>query len=96
MISVATAGQWLLLSGYTLLLAWAGIIAYRAPRLRPISVAAGSIAFTHVSYYAMFLLWPDLFDYDQTMLFSIAIRLQILFTIGLGLGIVVRRGRWRR
>jgi hypothetical protein len=95
-MNVATAGQWFLLGGYTFLLIWALIIGRRAPRLRPIATAAGSIAFTHVWFYATFLFRPDWLGYDQTMMFSIAIRLQVLFIVLLGLGIIVRRGRWRR
>lgn len=94
-MSVATAGQWLLLGGYAALLVCSAVVGWRRPRLRPLAAAAGSIAVTHVAYYAAFLVWPDWLGFDATMLFSIAIRLQVLFLMGLGLGLAAGRGRWR-
>ncbi len=94
-MNIATTAQWLLLGAYLSLLLWTPAVGWLLPRLRPVAFAAGSIALTHTVYYASFLLWPDWLDYTRTMLFSLAIRFQVFFTITLGMALAVRRGRWR-
>lgn len=91
MITVATAGQWALLGGYLALLAWVIIVGQRLPRLRPFAFVAGTVAASHIVYYALFLIFPDVLNGEATMLFSIAIRFQILFTAALLLALAVRR-----
>ena len=92
-MTLATAAQWALLGGYVALLFWAAFIAYWMPRLRPYAWAAGSVALSHVAYYALFLIWPEVLDGAATQNFSIAIRYQVLFTGALLLALAVRRYR---
>lgn len=95
MTTLTTEGMWLLLIGFTALLVGALLIGCRIPRLRPLCVMVGAIAATHAVYYWLFLIWPDVLDGTQTMMFSIVIRLQILFTMALVLVMAVRQGRWQ-
>ena len=92
-MTLATAAQWALLGGYVALLFWAAFTAYWLPRLRPYAWAAGSVALSHVAYYALFLIWPEVLDGAATQNFSIAIRYQVLFTGALLLALAVRRYR---
>jgi ABC-type branched-subunit amino acid transport system permease subunit len=87
--------QWLLLGSYAALLAWALFVGYRMARLRPLCFAVGTVALTHCAYYAAFLVWPDWLDGPQTQMFSIAIRFQVMVTLGAVLALATRRGRWR-
>lgn len=91
----ALSAQWLLLGAYLALLAWALAIGWRMPRLRPLCFAVGTIALTHVAYYVAFLVFPDWLDGPQTQAFSIAIRYQVLGTLGATLALATRQGRWR-
>jgi hypothetical protein len=52
----------------------------RWPRLRPLAFAVGYSCRPHTVYYALFLVYPDVLDAAQTMLFSIILRYQMLFT----------------
>ena len=90
-MTIATASQWALLGGYMTLLLWSAFVGGWLPRLRPVAWAAGSVAVSHVVYYALFLIWPDVLDGPATMLFSIALRFQILFTAAILLAMAVRR-----
>lgn len=92
-MTLATVEQWALLGGYVALLFWAAFTAYWLPRLRPYAWAAGSVALSHVAYYALFLIWPEVLDAAATMAFSIALRFQILFTVGLLLALAVYRSQ---
>ncbi len=94
-MTIAVAGQWLLLGGYTALLAWSILVGWRISRLRPSAAVASSLAISHVVYYVLFLILPDVLDAGGTMLFSIAIRFQVLFTAALLLALAVRRSQWR-
>lgn len=91
----AAALQWGLLAGYAALLACAAVAGYRIPWLRPLAFMVGLLATTHALYYALFLVWPEVLDGQRTMLFSIAIRYQVLFSAALGLALAVQRSRWR-
>jgi hypothetical protein len=42
--------------------------------------AVGFLSATHAVYYALFLVYPGVLDAAQTMLFSIVLRYQVLFT----------------
>ena len=95
-MTIAVAGQWLLLGGYTALMAWSLLVGWRIPKLRPSAAVAGTLAFSHIVYYVLFLILPDVLDAGGTMLFSIAIRFQVLFTAALLLALAVRRNQWRR
>lgn len=90
-MTIATASQWVLLGGYIAILLWSAFVAVRLPRLRPVAWAAGSIGLSHVVYYALFLIWPDVLDGPATMSLSIVIRYQVLFTAALLLALAVKR-----
>lgn len=92
---MAIALQYGLLYGYLALLAGAFLTGWRRPRLRPLAFAVGFLSATHVAYYALFLIWPDVLDGAATLLFSVVLRFQVLFTGALILGASVARGRWR-
>jgi hypothetical protein len=92
---MAIALQYGLLYGYMALMACAVVAGWRWPRLRPLAFAAGFLAATHVVYYALFLIWPDALDAPQTLLFSVVLRYQVLFTAALVLAASVARRRWR-
>lgn len=92
---IGLLGQWLLLVGYTVLFLCSLYTGYRISRLRPMVIAAITIAITHIVYYALFLVWPDVLDFNETMLFSILLRFQILFSIMAGLVLAIRRYMWR-
>lgn len=84
-----------LLVGYVALLLIAAMTGVRWPRLRPLAFAVGVLSATHTAYYALFLVYPDVLDAAQTMLFSIILRYQVLFTTAIVLVIGMARGRWR-
>ena len=90
-MTIATASQWALLGGYIALLLWSAFVAGWLPRLRSVAWAAGSIALSHVVYYALFLIFPDVLGGPATMHFSIALRFQVLFTAALLLALAVKR-----
>jgi hypothetical protein len=89
------AAQWLLLIGYAVLFVLSAVVTWRMPRLRPAAAVSGSLAVSHVAFYALFLLFPDVLDARQTMWLSIVIRFQVLFTVALLLALAVLRRRWR-
>ena len=87
--------QWGLLLGYGAL-ALAALAAGRRPALRPLAFGVILLAFPHVAYYALFLIFPDVLDSRATMLFSITLRYQILF-VATGVLLVAATGdRWKR
>lgn len=92
---MALTGQWFLLFGFAALLLWTVMIAIVRPQLRAVCAAIAGIALTHVIYYWLFLVWPHVLDGQGTMLASIIIRVQVLCTLFIGLGIAVRYGTWR-
>ena len=92
---MAEALQYGLLYGYTALLLAALLIGWRWPRLRPLAFAVGFLSATHIVYYGLFLIWPDVLDGERTLLFSVVLRYQVLFTAALVLMMSVERGRWR-
>jgi hypothetical protein len=92
---VAEVLQYGLLYGYTALLWGAFLAGWRWPRLRPLAFAVGFLSATHIAYYALFLIWPDVLNGEQTLLFSVVLRYQVLFTAALVLLMSVERGRWR-
>ena len=96
MTGPALALQWGLLVAYLTLVAAALIVGYRRPVLRPWAFAVGFLSATHVAYYWLFLVQPDVLDSEATMMFSIALRYQVLFTAMLTLGLAVMRDEWRR
>jgi hypothetical protein len=89
------AAQWFLLGCLTALLALSIITGAVYPRLRPPAFCIGLLALTHTAYYYAFLVRPDWLDATQTQFFSIAIRYQTVFTMGLILALLVRMRRWR-
>jgi hypothetical protein len=84
-----------LLVGYVALLLIAAMTGVLRPRLRPLAFAVGVLSATHTAYYALFLVYPDVLDAAQTMLFSIILRYQVLFTTTIVLVMGMARGRWR-
>lgn len=96
MTSPALALQWGLLVAYMALIAAAAIVGYRRPVLRPWAFAVGFLSLTHAAYYWLFLVQPSVLDGEGTMMFSIALRYQVLFTAMLVLGLTVLRDEWRR
>lgn len=88
--------QWGLLMAYSWLLGAAFVVGWRRPSLRPWAFAVGFLSATHAAYYWLFLVWPDVLDGEATMMFSIALRYQVLFTAMLVLGLAVARSGWRR
>ena len=93
-MTAALALQWGLLVAFLALLMTAVIAGKIWPRERPIAFAVGFLALTHVVYYALFLIWTDVLAGYGTMLYSIALRYQVLFTATLILGMSVLRKRW--
>lgn len=87
--------QYGLLWGYTALMLVALVVYMRWPKVRPWAFAAGFLAMTHVVYYALFLLVPDALDGMETMMLSIVLRYQVLFTAMFLLALAVRN-RWSR
>lgn len=96
MTSPALALQWGLLIAYLALIAAAATVGYRRPVLRPWAFAVGFLSLTHTAYYWFFLAQPDVLDGEATMMFSIVLRYQVLFTAALMLGLAVVRNEWRR
>ena len=88
--------QWGLLVAHLALVAAALVVGYRRQALRPWAFAVGFLSLTHVAYYWLFLVWPDVLGGEATMMFSIALRYQVLFTAMLVLGLAVMRDEWRR
>ena len=84
-----------LLVGYVTLLLIAAMAGVRWPRLRPLAFAVGVLSATHTDYYALFLVYPDVLDAAQTMLFSIVLRYQVLFTVTIVLVMGMAKDRWR-
>jgi hypothetical protein len=84
-----------LLVGYVALLLIATMAGIRWSRLRPLAFAVGVLSATHMLYYALFLVYPGVLDAAQTMLFSIVLRYQVLFTTTIVLVMGMARGRWR-
>ena len=84
-----------LLVGYVALLLIAAMTGVLRPRLRPLAFAVGVLSATHTAYYALFLVYPGVLDAAQTMLFSIVLRYQVLFTTTIVLVMGMARGRWR-
>ena len=94
-VTTAAALQKGLLVGYVALLLIAAMTGVRWPRLRPLAFAVGVLSATHTAYYALFLVYPGVLDAAQTMLFSIVLRYQVLFTTTIVLVMGMARGRWR-
>ena len=84
-----------LLVRYVALLLIAAMTGVRWSRLRPLAFAVGVLSATHMLYYALFLVYPGVLDAAQTMLFSIVLRYQVLFTAAIVMVMVMARGRWR-
>ena len=93
--AVALALQTWLLVGYVLLVVTSVMAGARWRRLRPLAFAVGFLSATHVAYYVLFLVYPDVLDAQGTMLFSIVLRYQVLFTAVLVMAMGIARGRWR-
>lgn len=85
-----------LLLGYVLLLACAVLAGWHTRQVRPLASAVGVLAASHVVYYVLFLLLPDVLDGQATMTFSIVLRYQVLFVAVLSLAIGIMRGRWQK
>ena len=94
-VTTAAALQKGLLVGYTMLLLIAAMAGARVRRLRPLAFSVGFLSATHTVYYALFLVYPGVLDAAQTMLFSIVLRYQVLFTTTIVLVMGMARGRWR-
>lgn len=92
----AVALQWGLLAAYLGLLWAAWLVGWRRPSLRPWAFAVGFLSATHAGYYWLFLVWPDVLDGDATMMVSIALRYQVLFTAMLVLALAMSRNGWKR
>ena len=80
--------------GFLLLVVAAVIAGARRPSVRPVAFAAGVVAGSHALYYVLFLWFPDVLDGPQTMLFSIALRYEVLGLVAIILALSVLRGRW--
>ena len=93
--AVALALQTWLLVGYVLLVVTSVMAGARWRRLRPLAFAVGFLAATHAVYYALFLIWPHVLSAPQTMLYSIVLRYQVLFTATIVLVMGMAKGRWR-
>lgn len=87
--------QYGLLFGYLALFVVAGIVLIRRLQLRPVAFAAATIAAGHTVFYVLFLWLPDVLDARQTMLFSFALRYQVLGVAALVLILAVIRDRGR-
>lgn len=87
--------QYGLLFGYLVLFIAAVVVLVRRPRLRPVAFAAATIAAAHTVFYMQFLWFPDVLNARQTMLFSFALRYQVLGVAALILILAVIRDRWR-
>ena len=87
--------QYGLLFGYAALLIASIVVMARRPRLRPVAFAAATLAAAHPAFYMQFLWFPDVLDARQTMLFSFALRYQVLGVAALILILAVIRDRWR-
>ena len=94
-VTTAATLQKGLLIGYVTLLLIAAMAGVRWSRLRPLAFAVGVLSATHMLYYALFLVYPGVLDAAQTMLFSIVLRYQVLFTTTIVLVMGMARGRWR-
>ena len=64
--------------GFTALLIAALVIGWRRPHLRALAFASGTVAAPHAAYYVLFVWFSDVLDASQTMLFSIALRYEVL------------------
>ena len=93
--AVALMSQKGLLIGYTVVWLVAMIAGAQVNRLRPLAFAVGFLSATHAVYYVLFLIYPDVLDAQETMLFSIVLRYQVLFTAVLVMAMGIARGRWR-
>lgn len=93
--TAAALMQYGLLFGYAALLVAAVVVLIRRPRLRPVAFAAATIAAAHTAFYIQFLWFPDVLDARQTMLFSFALRYQVLGVAALALILAVIPDRWR-
>lgn len=93
-MTTAIVLQWGLLLGYGLLVI-AALIAGRRRSARPLALGIIFLSLPHMVYYILFLILPQVLDGQQTMLFSLALRYQVLFTGALLLATDVRR-RWKR
>ena len=82
--------------GFLGLLVAAFVAGARRPIVRPVAFAAGVVAGSHALYYVLFLWFPDVLDGAQTMLFSIALRYEILGLVAMSLALAVMRARWER
>ena len=87
--------QYGLLAGYAALLLAALLAGWRRPDMRPSSFAVGVLSASHVVYYALFLIWPDVLDGQQTMLFSIVLRYEVMFALCIALAIEARHRSWK-
>ena len=93
--NVALALQWGLLVGFLALIAGAALAGARWPRTRPVAFAVGVLSLVHASYYALFLVLPDVLGALTTMLTSIGTRYVVLFVAAAVLVIEILRHRWR-
>lgn len=67
----------------------------RYPRVRPTAFAVGVLSLAHATYYAFFLIWPDVFGAYGTMLSSIGTRWIVAFVAAAVLIMAVLGDRWK-
>lgn len=85
-----------LAAGFLGLLVAAFVAGARRPSVRPVAFAAGVVAGSHALYYVLFLWFPHVLDATQTMLFSIALRYEVLGLVAISVALAVKRARWEK
>lgn len=93
---VALALQWGAFLLFVALVVGAAVAGGRYPRVRPTAFAVGVLSLAHATYYAFFLIWPDVFGADGTMLASIGTRWIVAFVAAAVLIMAVLGDRWKR
>lgn len=91
MMDTITTLQWGLFAAYLTLFSISAITFARRPQLRSIAFLCAFIALPHIAFYITLLILPDWLDELETMMLSIAIRYQIIFTASLLLALAVRK-----
>lgn len=82
--------------GFAACVVMAFIAGARRPVVRPGAFAAGVVAGSHTLYYVLFLWFPDVLDATQTMLFSIALRYEVLGLVTISLALAIKSARWEK
>jgi len=94
-VRVALALQWGAFLLFVALVVGAAVVGGRYPRVRPTAFAVGVLSLAHATYYAFFLIWPDVFGAYGTMLSSIGTRWIVAFVAAAVLIMAVLGDRWK-